>query len=214
MTRKIVTGIAVALLLLGAAFVLLRGRNRRNATRMFIRLNPLIEVLDRDEDSTLSASEIATAPSALKTLDSNHDGSLTEDELLPRPGRSGRKELSSGELARELMAFDRNQDKHLSPDELPERMQGLFTRGDRNHDGLLDESEVTALADLTAATSARAEYWPGNFMTTDPVAAALDTDHNQILSSAEIAAAPTTLLTLDRNHDGQLTLEELRPARR
>ena len=40
---------------------------------------------------------------------------------------------------------------------------------------------------------------------------ALDTDHDGKLSAAEIAAAPHTLLTLDRNGDGQLTLDELQP---
>lgn len=41
--------------------------------------------------------------------------------------------------------------------------------------------------------------------------AALDTDKNGILSSTEIAAAVTSLKTLDRNKDGSIQPDELRP---
>jgi len=40
---------------------------------------------------------------------------------------------------------------------------------------------------------------------------ALDTDGDGKLSAAEIAAAPKTLLTLDRNEDGQITPDEVLP---
>jgi hypothetical protein len=42
-----------------------------------------------------------------------------------------------------------------------------------------------------------------------PIAAVLDTDSNGVLSEAEIAQAPSQLLKLDQNQDGQLTAEEL-----
>jgi Ca2+-binding EF-hand superfamily protein len=45
----------------------------------------------------------------------------------------------------------------------------------------------------------------------DPVTAAIDTDHDGILSSTEIARASASLAKLDRNGDGQLTEDELRP---
>ncbi len=48
----------------------------------------------------------------------------------------------------------------------------------------------------------------------NPIAAALDTDHNGILSADEIANSPAALRTLDRDGDGQLTADELRPMRR
>ncbi len=46
-----------------------------------------------------------------------------------------------------------------------------------------------------------------------PVIRVLDTDHDGEISAAEIAAASTSLLTLDANGDGQLTVDELRPPR-
>ena len=44
-----------------------------------------------------------------------------------------------------------------------------------------------------------------------PIAAVLDTDSNGVLSEAEISQAPSQLLKLDKNNDGQLTAEELCP---
>jgi Ca2+-binding EF-hand superfamily protein len=52
---------------------------------------------------------------------------------------------------------------------------------------------------------------PG-FRGRSPVFAAIDADHDGSLSAAEIANAPAALQTLDKNADGQLTAEELRPA--
>lgn len=42
-----------------------------------------------------------------------------------------------------------------------------------------------------------------------PIAAVLDTDANGVLSAAEISQAPSQLLKLDKNRDGQITAEEL-----
>jgi hypothetical protein len=44
-----------------------------------------------------------------------------------------------------------------------------------------------------------------------PLIMALDLDRDGILSTEEIGRAPESLLTLDRNGDGQLTREDLRP---
>lgn len=51
---------------------------------------PIIAALDSDADGIISASEIAGAIVALKTLDKNEDGELTMEELhQQRPGRGG-----------------------------------------------------------------------------------------------------------------------------
>jgi len=50
---------------------------------------PVIAALDTDRDGTLSAEEIAKASEAIKSLDKNDDGKLTEDEL--RPPRDERR---------------------------------------------------------------------------------------------------------------------------
>src|SRR4051794_15676378 len=44
-----------------------------------------------------------------------------------------------------------------------------------------------------------------------PIFSVLDADHNGFISAKEILNAPAALLTLDKNGDGQLTQDELRP---
>jgi hypothetical protein len=52
-----------------------------------------------------------------------------------------------------LMSFDTNKDQRISRDELPDRMQALVARGDKNADAALDVNEIRAL--VTAASSER-----------------------------------------------------------
>lgn len=49
----------------------------------FMRFHPVLAALDSDHDGEISAAEIDNAPAALKSLDKNGDGMLTEEELLP-----------------------------------------------------------------------------------------------------------------------------------
>lgn len=46
-----------------------------------------------------------------------------------------------------------------------------------------------------------------------PVIAVLDANRDGIIDASEIANASKALLTLDKNGDGQLTIDELRPPR-
>ncbi|MFA6288545.1 MAG: EF-hand domain-containing protein [Opitutaceae bacterium] len=45
----------------------------------------------------------------------------------------------------------------------------------------------------------------------NPLLHIFDTNHDGVISADEIAAAPAALKALDKNSDGQLTAEELRP---
>ena len=59
--------------------------------------SPLMEALDANHDGVIDANEIANAPAALKTLDKNGDGQLTQDELRPpRPPRGEGQGLPPG----------------------------------------------------------------------------------------------------------------------
>lgn len=53
--------------------------------------SPLMEALDANHDGVIDADEIANASAALKKLDKNGDGKLTQDELRPQhpQGMSG-----------------------------------------------------------------------------------------------------------------------------
>lgn len=51
-------------------------------------LPPVIAALDANHDGVIDASELAGASAALKALDKNGDGQLTQDEIRP-PGKGG-----------------------------------------------------------------------------------------------------------------------------
>lgn len=53
--------------------------------------------------------------------------------------------LPLSDVTERLMSFDSNKDHLVSRDELPERMQGLIARGDRNADAALDLVEMGPL---------------------------------------------------------------------
>ena len=58
-----------------------------------------------------------------------------------------------------LVSFDVDADRRLSGEELPERMQGLVARGDRNADAVLDADEIRIL--VHAASSRPVPVTPG-----------------------------------------------------
>jgi hypothetical protein len=46
-------------------------------------LNAVVRVVDADKNGELSAAELANAPAAIRTLDTNTDGTILADELRP-----------------------------------------------------------------------------------------------------------------------------------
>jgi len=202
---------------------------------------PAFTALDSDGDGTIAAAEIAKAAAALKVLDKNGDGKLTEDEVRPafggrRGGGEGRRgggdepgetaAPSAADMVKALMAFDKNGDGNLTRDEVPERMQGLFDRADADKNGILSAEEIAKVAQPQPAVGrgdgegrgeGQGEGRGGgrgegmSFMKMDPILAALDMDGDGTISAAELANAPATLLKLDKNQDGKLTEDEVRP---
>lgn len=130
---------------------------RRGGPRDMLRMLPVMVALDADGDGTLSTAEINNASAALRKLDKNGDGQLTEDELRPNfpggPGGRGPGDPgaasgpSADEIVKQLLEFDQNSDGQLAKSEVPERMHGLFERGDANHDGVLSKDELRKLAE-------------------------------------------------------------------
>jgi hypothetical protein len=51
-----------------------------------------------------------------------------------------------------LLSFDANGDSRIAPEELPERMATLVSRGDSDRDGFLTGNELVLLVDTAAAT--------------------------------------------------------------
>jgi Ca2+-binding EF-hand superfamily protein len=206
--------------------------------------NLLFTTLDADRDGTVSAAEITNAAAALRTLDTNKDGKLTPDETraaMPfgRGEGGGRGQFggrgpegqgpggsdTTEETVKTYMAFDENGDGKLQKSEVPERMQGIFERGDTNKDGVLTVEELRAMARAQSQQSvARGRGGEGEreggrdggrgrggFGMMDPIFNALDTDHDNEIDAAELERAPASLKSLDKNQDGNLTQEEVRP---
>ena len=124
--------------------------------------NALLEILDANEDREVSATEIENATTALKKLDRNGDGKLAGAELRPvggpgGPDRRGPGGPAAGARGRpggdnstafleRVLSFDENGDGKIAKSELPERMQGIVDRHDKNEDGSLDKSELEQIA--------------------------------------------------------------------
>jgi Ca2+-binding EF-hand superfamily protein len=195
-----------------------------------MRMSPSMRILDADQDGVISAAEIAQAGARFAAMDRNGDAKLTEDELRPQGGPGpgpGRQEggprgeasaMSAEDTVNAMMQFDRNKDGRLTKDEVPERMQGVFARNDANQDGILTREELLQAAARQSQSAERAEGGrrggpggPGGFLRMDPVFAALDADQNGEISQAEWNNAPAALAKLDKNQDGQLTFDEVRP---
>lgn len=138
---------------------------------------PLVATLDANHDGTISADEIANAPAALKILDKNNDGALQVEELRPKPP----------EGAGEGQGAER---KGPPPDESRPERKGPRPGGQGPDGGKDFHPPIPPVP---------------------PVIRALDANGDKTISADEIANASNALKTLDKNGDGQLTKEEMRP---
>lgn len=135
-----------------------RGFGGERGEGVMARRDAITVALDANNDGVIDEKEIADAPAALKKLDRNADGKLTQDELrpaLPMPGQMGPGlgQGSSEETVTRMMQYDKDSDGKLSKEELPERMQSMLERGDANKDGFLTKDELRALS-ATQGTAA------------------------------------------------------------
>ncbi len=105
----------------------------------------VVAALDTDRNGTLSATELALAPTALRALDLNADGSLSSEELrrfeASRPGRSGR--ISSGFNV--AFTLDANRDGAIQPMEIANATLSLKAL-DVNGDGQVTGIELRPVA--------------------------------------------------------------------
>ena len=106
----------------------------------------------------------------------------------------------------------------------------LIAALDANRDGIIDSNEIANASAVLKTLEKNGdgkltidEYLgprPGNLPADDaeehrppllPIVEALDTNHDGIIDSNEIANASVALKTLDKNGDGKLTIRELFP---
>jgi Ca2+-binding EF-hand superfamily protein len=202
--------------------------------------------VDIDSDGTLSQSELDRAGASLSRLDKNGDGSVTSDEVRALMeggrgpggrGRGGDEGRGGGapdvaeETVKTLLEFDSNGDGKLSREELPERMRGIFDRGDENKDNFLTAAEIRQVSSAQNPAAGgeaggrgfgegrgRGEgRGPGgdfNAIRFDPVLAAVDADGDGTISRDELLQAPASVRKLDRDGDAAISREEAMPAGR
>lgn len=124
---------------------------------------------NQSEDAKFSAAGVANSVPEPSGAEKSAKGAPDAAEASPRaqapstaappgagangpPGMEARGEGPPGESARrggrgsfDLMRLDKDGDKKLSREELPERMQGRFEQLDSNHDGFIDAAEAAEM---------------------------------------------------------------------
>lgn len=119
----------------------------REAQKRFMLIHPVLAALDADHDGEISAEEILNSSRYLRTLDSNGDGVLTPDEVMP--------DHTVTQAAAILVRLDKDRNGWIS---IPEReseeaepLREILSNADRNRDG------VTTLPELTKELRIREE---------------------------------------------------------
>jgi Ca2+-binding EF-hand superfamily protein len=181
-------------------------------------MDPLMLALDENGDGVIDADEMANAPAALKTLDINDDGKLTPDELRPvLPDEPGGSVASDGQRPAPpsglMLALDVNHDGVIDSEEIANAPAELKTL-DKNGDGKLTPDELRLPRRNRLGRGARAPGLNGRRPSPPSLLMlALDVNHDGVIDADEITNASAALKTLDKNGDGKLTPDELRPPR-
>lgn len=119
---------------------LARPENRPNV----IETDLVLSSLDKDHDKTISADELAAAPTVLAALDKNKDGSLSEEEVTPASPAAGGQGRRRGGIIRMMKAhsaMDADGDGTLNAAEIKNATVAL-RKIDANRDAKLTEDEV------------------------------------------------------------------------
>lgn len=143
------------------------------------------------QDPTGRRSSMGPRP-FIAALDTNRDGTISNDELAA--------------ASTSLQALDVNKDGQLSADELRPAFQRSGRAGRMG-----PPNPRRGRPDATQARGGRRGPGPGR--PGNPIVSSIDANGDRTLSAEEIAAAPEALKKLDRNNDGQLTQDDLRPVR-
>jgi outer membrane protein assembly factor BamB len=107
--------------------------------------DPVLSTLDKDRNKEISADEIAAAPTALRALDKNQDGKISEDEASPPREDGGSQRPRRGPGIMRMMkansALDADESGTIDEAEIKNAAAAL-RKLDTNGDGKLMEEEA------------------------------------------------------------------------
>ena len=188
------------------------------------------EELDANGDGVVVRREmIDEATRTFTAYDADKDGKLTAEEYR---ASGGPKSAMGGFVKVHADLLDANQDRVISNDELLDKAGRMFDQADANGDGNLTADEYAdageSLPNREQPRRPREEdRWErgggqpatnprprGPHRHNHPVLIALDANGDGEITAAEIRAAVTALENLDKDGDGWVRREEMRPASR
>ena len=106
--------------------------------------------------------------------------------------------------------LDKNKDKKISKDEFPSQFPAqAFDRMDTNHDGFIDEEEWKAMTSQFTAGGRGGGGMGGGPRTGESLTKFLDANADGKVSREEFAKVVSLFDILDKDHNGELSTEEL-----
>ena len=178
----------------------------------------IVRALDTNGDGKIDKAELQKAAIALRTLDKNNDGSITREEFATSPGRFDPTDRAGGPrgpqpsegprqpwilVHRDEIDLDKN--NVISRDEIVGEANKAFAGYDSNKDGKLTASE---LSKRSGSRSATAGFLKGH-------SNEIDRDGDGILTQAEaVGNAERMFNKMDRDNNGEISLEEMNASRR
>jgi Ca2+-binding EF-hand superfamily protein len=157
--------------------------------------NAMFAAMDADGDGVISKLELRKAIKALKTLDTDNDGSITLAEA--SVGGPGAGPAWDDPQIAQWMSYDKNGDGRLTQNEVPSNMLPMLQGVDQNNDQAIDRGELQAA--LAMRNQGRGGPWQGGQR--GPNGAGLN-DTEQAMGQ---------FLQHDKNGDGKVTERELPP---
>jgi len=155
--------------------------------------NAMFDAIDADGDGAISMRELRKAVVALKQLDADKDGKITQAEATAGPGGDPAAMIEG------MMQNDKNGDGKLSKNELPRHMAQMLDGADANRDGAIDRAELTTAmqnARNQSGGGARSGFGggPGGFGGAN---------------GGDPRPGGPNMMQYDRNGDGQLSADEV-----
>lgn len=157
---------------------------------------PIIAALDANIDAKIDATEIANASAALLTLDKNTDGALTRDEVCPMPGAG-----QGGPMCGPAMGCKLGRPP-------ADGVKGTCPMNSAAAPGATCPGPGMKMGRRGGPGGPGGQGMMHRMM---PVMAALDANADGTIDATEAKNAPAALLTLDKNGDGVLGLDEFAP---